>query len=98
MKEIKKGPEKVGAILDTLLAETGYKTICTEYDVVRKWTAIVGERFAEVTRCDRIENGVLYVKVNTAPWRQEAVYLKEKILENAHRETGCKTIKDIIFF
>ena len=98
MKNIKKGFEKLGDIVDLFLADTGYKTICNQYDVVRKWKEIVGDRFFEVTKCDRIENNILYVKVSTAPWRQEAVYLKDKILENARRETGCITIKDIIFF
>lgn len=91
-------PSKVGAILQSILQERGYSTICKEYEVVAKWREIVGERVGAVTDCTRTENGILYVKVDSAPWRQELAYLKESLIRSIHKETGCTSIKDIIFY
>ena len=94
---IRNSPEKLGSILGDILSERGYNTMCKEYEVISKWVEIVGERISEVTECSRIEDGVLYVKVSSAPWRQEMVYLKQEILKQIKSRTGCDTIKDIIF-
>ena len=97
-KSRREPPQKIGSLVDGLLAESGYATICKEYGVVHKWPDIVDARFAEVTRADRVENGILYVKVLSAPWRQEATYRKEQLLESIRKEHGCTTLKDIVFY
>jgi predicted nucleic acid-binding Zn ribbon protein len=91
-------PEKLGSIIDSILSERGYSTICKEYDVVSKWKDIVGEKIASVTECTRTENGKLYVKVSSSSWRNEIVYLKAEILKKVKKETGCSTIYDIVFY
>jgi predicted nucleic acid-binding Zn ribbon protein len=90
-------PQKIGQIIDDLLAEKGYLTICKEYALLNKWDRIVDARLAAVSKCEKIENGVLYVKVASSPWRQEASYYKHTILNRIHKEFGCPTIKDIVF-
>ena len=91
-------PQKIGPILEGILAEKGYLTVCKEYALLQKWDRIVDEKFAAVSKCEKVENGVLYVKVASAPWRQEAAYYKHNILERIQKEFGCPTIKDIVFF
>lgn len=93
-----KTPENLGSILDTVLSERGYKTICKEYEVVSRWNEIVGERISKVTECSRIENGILYVKVPAASWRQEMSFMKHHILSQIKKETSCLTITDIVFY
>jgi len=97
-KSRKDPPQKISSLVDALLSESGYATICKEYGVVHQWPGIVDARFAEVTRAERVENGILYVKVLSAPWRQEAIYRKEKLLESIRKEHGCPTLKDIVFY
>jgi len=91
-------PSAISSVLESLLKKTGYATICKEWEVVAAWEKIVGGRMAEVTECERVEDGLLYVKVNSASWRQELSYLKDKIKESIIRETGCDSIKDIVFY
>ncbi|KMQ50794.1 Uncharacterized protein CHISP_2317 [Chitinispirillum alkaliphilum] len=98
MRRKKKQPEKLGNILESILQERGYATICREYEVVSRWSGVVGERIAKETECNRVEDGRLYVKVFSASWRQELVYLKEQLLDTIRRETGCDSIKEIIFY
>ncbi len=94
---MRKAPEKLGDVLNSILADAGYLSICKEYAVVHQWPDIVGEQLAGVTECTRAEDGVLYVRVASAPWRQELAYLKKEILKKILRETDCATIKDIVF-
>ena len=94
----KEFPVKVGAILEEVLSERGYLTICKEYSIAHRWTSIAPKKLAEVSSCDRIENGVLYVRVVSASWRQEAVYLKQSILHRIQNEEGCPTVHDIVFY
>jgi predicted nucleic acid-binding Zn ribbon protein len=98
MKKRRQDPQPLGPLLEQVLSENGYLTICKEYGIVQKWPSIVTERLAAASRCERIENGILYVRVASAPWRQEAVYLKEKILLKIQKEMNCPTIKDIVFY
>jgi predicted nucleic acid-binding Zn ribbon protein len=94
----KEEPQRVGVILEEILSERGYLTVCKEYGILRKWPTIAPVKLAEVSSCERIEDGILYVKVASAPWRQEAVYLKENILRRIQQELGCPTIKEIVFY
>ena len=91
-------PQKIGAILEGFLSETGYLAVCKEYDILRRWPERVGERVAEATACDRVEDGVLYVRASSAAWRQELSYLKHRILGKIRASTECTTLRDIIFF
>ena len=93
-----KQPLKIGSVLQAFLKEKGYATICKEWEVVSKWNCIAGERIAGVTKCERVEDGVLYVKAKSAPWRQELAHFKEQLKESIRKETGCVSIKDIVFY
>ena len=98
MKKRSQEPQPIGQVLERVLSENGYLTTCKEYGIVQKWASIVTERLAAASRCERIENGILYVRLASASWRQEAVYMKEKILLKIQKEMNCPTIKDIVFY
>jgi hypothetical protein len=94
----KGGPETIGSIVNAVLLERGFLAPVREWGVVNDWAKIVGNKLASVTECDRVENGVLFVRVVSAPWRQELSYVKHKILESIRQQTPCTTITDIVFF
>ena len=73
-------------------------SFCKEYGAMIKWEYIAGEKLGRVSRCERINAGILYVKVYASSWRQEAQYMKEKFLHRIHKDFGCSTIKDIVFY
>jgi hypothetical protein len=98
MMKTRREPQPIGPLLKEVLSEKGYLTVCKEYGIVREWPHIADGRLAAASKAERIDNGILYVKVASAPWRQEAVYLKEKLLVKIHKEFDCPTIKDIVFY
>ncbi len=95
MSKKARAPERIGGIVESLLAARGYLTICREQDVKRRWDEFVGERVAAVTECTSVERGTVHVRVRTASWRNELVYMKEMLLARLRSE--CASIKDIIF-
>jgi predicted nucleic acid-binding Zn ribbon protein len=94
MTKRRRSPEAIGKILESLLAERGYLTMCKEQEVQRRWAQIVGERIAAVTECTGVEQGVVYVRVSSAAWRNELAYLKETLLAKLRAE--CKTIQELV--
>lgn len=94
----KNDPIKIGTVLEEVLSEKGYFNTCKEYGVMQKWPTLIDSKFAAVTKCEKIENGILFVRVLSAAWRHEALYHKETILSRIHGKLGCPTIKDIVFY
>jgi|WetSurMetagenome_2_1015567.scaffolds.fasta_scaffold120248_2 hypothetical protein len=92
------GPQRIGKIVEEVLSENGYLTSCKEYSILLKWKSIVEKGLAKASTCERVENGIVYVKIFSGPWRQEAAYQKEKLLKKIQTEFGCPTIKDIVFY
>jgi predicted nucleic acid-binding Zn ribbon protein len=93
-----RAPETIGSIIEAKLRELGYLAPVRELDVVRRWKELVGDRIAKVTDCSRVDNGVLYVRVASASWRQEISYIKPHILDTIKKETPCNSIRDIVFY
>lgn len=91
-------PEKIGTVVESLLSERGLLVQCKELSVVTAWASLVGDQLACVTECTRVERGVLFVRVTSAAWRQEISFMKQLLLSKIRTETGCRTIKDIVFY
>lgn len=90
----------IGGIADILgkfLSRRGLLAIVKDQDAIRLWPKIAGEKICSVTRCDRVEDGVLFVRVANASWRQELHFCKESLLEAIRREIPGATIRDIKF-
>lgn len=68
-----------------------------QYDVITTWESIVGEQIAKVTKVQRIDNGVLYIGVATAPWRAELTMKRTDIIEKINRAVGRHIVKEIRF-
>jgi predicted nucleic acid-binding Zn ribbon protein len=89
-------PQRVGQILEEVLSERGYLTACREQQAARMWPEIVGRRVAEHSECTEAEGGILRVRVESAAWRQELIYLKHELLARIRKQ--CDSITDILFY
>jgi predicted nucleic acid-binding Zn ribbon protein len=93
----RKTPQPIAPLLESVLKTHGYLSVCREHEVMHKWSSIVGERVAAVSRCTGVKEGVLFVHVRSAPWRQEISFMKGEILERIRAQTRCTSIVDIVF-
>jgi predicted nucleic acid-binding Zn ribbon protein len=97
MRKKKKEPEKIGPIVWDVLRRRGYETAVKEQLVLQIWPELVGERVAEQTIAESLENGMLFVRVKSSAWQNELVFLKTEILKKINVFAGKSIVKDIIF-
>lgn len=89
---------RIGELLKKTLQSAGIAERVDRQAAVTFWEEIVGPKLAEKTRALRVEKDILKVKVASAPWRNEMVFLKEEILNKIAERIGKGKINDIIFY
>jgi predicted nucleic acid-binding Zn ribbon protein len=87
----------LGAAIQGLLENLGIGKKIREYDAVLRWNEVVGKKIASVTEAVQIEKGVLVVRVQNGPWRNELNMLKEDVIGKLNEALGEKLVKDIRF-
>lgn len=90
-------PRPIGEVLSALADDLGIRRTLRQYDVITGWAAVVGEQVAKVATPVRIDNGVLFVSVSTAPWRAELSMRRREILEKVRRSCPEAGVTDIRF-
>ncbi len=68
-----------------------------EETIILNWTKVVGERIAPQTQPLRVRDSILFVKVPSASWRNELVFLKANIIKELNQSVKANVIKDIVF-
>lgn len=90
-------PVPVSAAITELVSSLGIDGTLRQYSVIARWPEIVGEQIARVTEPQRIEHGVLFVSVKTAPWRSELSLKRLEIMKKLNTAAGADVIRDIRF-
>ncbi|HCV42253.1 MAG TPA: hypothetical protein DGH68_02125 [Bacteroidetes bacterium] len=94
---VKKQPLALDAALNDLVASLGISKKLREYNAITSWETVVGEQIARVAKPSRIDNGVLYVTVSSAPWRAELSMRRREIAEKMNAAAGKRVVQDIRF-
>ncbi|HEY3873928.1 MAG TPA: DUF721 domain-containing protein [Candidatus Kapabacteria bacterium] len=84
------------AIFDTL-KEFGLDKKARSYSVITNWEKIVGEKIANATEPEKLEKGILSIRVKSAGWRYELTLQKASILEKIAKECGVGVVRDILW-
>lgn len=79
------------------MRDLGIEKPLHEYGALTSWDEIVGEQIAKISRAERIDNGVLIIKVSSAPWRSELSLRKTEILRKVAARVGNGVIREIRF-
>jgi predicted nucleic acid-binding Zn ribbon protein len=93
----KKQPLALNAALHDFAASVGIARKLREYSVVTSWEAIVGEQIAMVDKPQRVDKGILYVAVASAPWRAELNMRRREMIEKINVAVGKKVVQEIRF-
>ncbi len=89
--------QPVGVALKHLVEALGIARTLKQYDVLTLWESVVGEQIARVASAQRIENGVLFVRVTTAPWRAELAMKRVEIMQKINAAIGERIVTEIRF-
>lgn len=93
----KENIQTLGDALKMLVRSLGIEHQVEQYKIFDVWNEAVGQQVAKVAQPERLQNGVLFVAVNNAPWRTELTFRKKEILEKIHAVTHSQSIVDIKF-
>lgn len=92
-----KWAEPIGKILTDVLRDLGLSKKLSEQRAVVEWNDIVGRKVAEHARALRVDNGRLFVEVDSSVWSQELTLMKRNILRQINDRIGRKAIDNIHF-
>ena len=93
----KKQPLPLREALDDFASSIGITRKLREYSIVTSWDDIVGAQIGRVAKPQRIEKGILFVAVASAPWRAELSMRRREIVQKINDSVGKRVILDIRF-
>ena len=91
----RKSPTPIAGIIDGIVASLGLTRQYHGWMMVSKWPEIVGEHYARRSRAFRFADGILYVAVDDAVWRQQMAMDAEKILKIIHNYPHGRVVKNL---
>ncbi|MFH1852097.1 MAG: DUF721 domain-containing protein [Candidatus Neomarinimicrobiota bacterium] len=89
--------ENLKTVLASFLEKAGLTTGINQQQALLQWSRIVGTTIARNTNPEKIEHGILTVRVASPTWRQELLFSKTQIIDKINESLGKQTIKDIRF-
>lgn len=90
-------PVSVGEVIEEVLKKRKLPYVREDRALRLVWRRSVGETIDNNTRPERIERGVLTVRVASSPWLQELRFLKEEIIVRFNEVSGLAPISDLRF-
>ena len=88
-------PLSLGSIIPETLKEFGLEKKASNYAVLLDWENIVGEKIAAVTKAEKLERGVLTVRVLSTVWRYELTLRSQDILRKIGATFGDGLVHEI---
>ena len=90
-----KSPRPLSGVIEKLMRSLGQSTNFHGWQVVSHWPEIVGEQIASRATVVRFSEGVLYVAVNDAVWRQEIAMQMDEMLGRIHAYPFGRVVKRV---
>jgi predicted nucleic acid-binding Zn ribbon protein len=87
----------IGNVFTQLFQDLGIDKAIQQNMAVSRWAEIVGERIAQISEAERIEKGVLYVKVSSPVWRNELVFMKSNLINTVNEALAKTVVRDVKF-
>lgn len=88
--------QTIGSAIKEWLRANGLDQKVQEHSVPGYWEEIVGEAFARHAKVERVDNGRLFVSVESAAWRTEVMLRREDIRTRLNERLGAEIVKEII--
>ena len=91
-----KNTHNVGDIIRKLMKNPKLSGKLDELDALTIWDDLIGDVLMKYIISQKIYKGVLYVKLKSAPMRNELSYKKTELKEQINKRLGKPFLKDII--
>ena len=87
----------IAKLLKESLKKAGLYQGVKSIKILEQWPKVVGEKIANKTEANYINNGTLFVEVSNSTWRQELQFQKKDIIEKLNKEIKEKIVREIKF-
>lgn len=87
--------EQLKKILKKTIEKSGFKNAILQENAVSMWPIVVGKNISKISKAIDVDKGVLFIKVESATWRQELHMQKKEIINKINKKIGSKAIKEI---
>jgi predicted nucleic acid-binding Zn ribbon protein len=84
--------------LDNMVKDLKLKHGIDEVRIREEWVRLMGAPISKYTREISLRKGKLYVKVESAPLKQELSFSRDKIRELFNKELGEEIIHEVVIF
>ncbi len=89
--------QRLKIAIDSMLKRFGIDNAIAQNNAINMWNEIVGDKVAKNTEPDKVEHGIITVKVSSSTWRQELYFQKKEIILKINKTIGKNVIRDIRF-
>lgn len=89
--------QPLNELVSKILKAYGLQDKMKNYDLIAAWPEIMGPAVAKRTTDIRIENQVLYLKIDSSVMRDELFHGKQIIIERCNQHAKETIIRDIWF-
>lgn len=90
-------PQSLGDLLRHEMEMSRSGPLIDEVDAINAWPLVIGEGIAAKTLKPRMKNGLMTIKVPSAPLRQELNMMRAAIARAINTEIGKDTVKELKF-
>ena len=87
--------EQLKKVLQKTIERSGFKNAILQENAVSIWPDAVGKNISKISKATSVDKGVLFVKVESATWKQELYMQKNEIINKINKKIGSKAIKEI---
>jgi len=91
----KSNDQSVKDVIEEIFSSYKLDGRLTEIRLRNSWEALMGKAIANRTHSISLKDGILFIKVTSAPLSEELHYAGEKIIKILNKEFGKDIIKDI---
>lgn len=88
-------PQAVGEVLASLLRRRGLEQEIEDHRILVDWGGLVGDPLGHETRPMKVERGILWIGVNSAPLANSLLYLKPVLLRRIRERFPRSRIQDL---
>ena len=96
-KSKRSDPQKMGQVVNRLMARRGYARVQANRRMLELWSAVVGDRLSSLSRPGNVRRSVLEVVVSNSSATQELLFDKKRILEKLNEQLVDQPLKDMRF-
>ena len=88
--------QHIGAIIQEWLRSQNLEEKIQQKSIPGYWIEIVGETVAKHAEVERVEQGKMYIRVESATWRNEVMLRREEIRSKVNAHFGAEIVREVI--